>query len=653
MRTGSLFICLLFILCCDTKFSFNQQDLNLPQQNSIPQVYFNKTNQFVDITVLNREDRALSLFDQIVFSSKQQFINSNKLSYFDLIPIDKFKKKEDIAIKVSSFCSHSRQDIQDLKTKDRQFQEWASSSPHSSLSIINLLPLDLLLKGLEQDLYCSFIFALRDKQDGFYYYSLAQQTIKVRFEEDETNPLALVQETNFGPKHLPINSTIHKQNIKNIQLLNNTNQLITKYELFCAGEKIIEIPDFNFNNSSIFMNLMSVEDLPKELKVCRFFSKNGKQITGVTESFLLDFNSFNERKKTLDLSHIEEPVFINISNEDIDPADFRITRDLTDWVKTNFWKRSEAYISSPNSLPLNSYIYFKSLDQINPSYQAYSSIEMIVETQCFDSNPNPENNFFGNSGLVSTVKRLPLKSKTPIAIALPDNIFDIGFVYDEWLKKLIKLQKTIDRNAKNIQREESHQRQKTNFAKKRLSQLQIESEIRKMRHQISCIYKLTLEDKYNSENRIEFQPKVWQILWTRDSYGVIYTSFPGDENPFVTWKKQANTDRRAFDSISHSLAKGYLSLTFFDLMEKSFLEEENYQLEKFVLSCRSEEEPLKKLTLSWPYKHGINNQIVLKDLFSHQDFQTYIKIKGVTACRVLFYGESDQLRYFSGEIRVR
>ena len=96
---------------------------------------------------------------------------------------------------------------------------------------------------------------------------------------------------------------------------------------------------------------------------------------------------------------------------------------------------------------------------------------------------------------------------------------------------------------------------------------------------------------------------------------------------------------------------GYLSLTFFDLIETPFLQEENYGLEQFALSCNSERD--QKLYLSWPYSSAINNQIVLKDLFSHSDFQSYMKEEDKANCRVLFYKEGHLLRYFSGEIRLR
>ena len=651
MKNSSLFISLLFILACETQFSLKSEKLSDSSQNSIPRVYFNKTRQFVDITVLNRENRVLGLFDQVIFSNKEVSVNNTKSSDFDLIPIDKFKKEEDIAIKVSSFCSHSRADIQGLKAKDRLFQEWASSSRHSSLSIINLLPMDLLSENLEQDLYCSFIFALRDKQKDFNYYSLTQQTIKADFTEGQESSLALVQETNYGYEYAPIGYIVRKQNVKESQILNNTNQVVTKYELFCAGDKIMEVPGFNINTGPIFMNLMSAEQLPKGLKACRFFSKNGKKITGVTGSFSLDFDSFSTEIKPLALNEIEEPVFVDISEKDIDPTDFKLKYDLQSWVKENFWKRSQPYISPPDSLALNAYIYFKNLNQLS-QFQNYSSIEMILETQCFDSNPNPENNFFGNGKLVSTVVRLPLREKTPIAVALPDNIFDMGFVYDQWLKELIKFQQKIDRESKAIGTKAVEQ-QKRVFHSARLRQLEIESALKKMRLQVTCIYKVSLEDKYNSENRVEFQAQTRRILWVRDSYGVSYTAFPDGKNPFITWEQQANTDKRVFESIRQSSVMGYLSLTFFDLMETSFLEKENHQLENFVLKCRSEGEPSKKLTLSWPYNYNINDQIALKDLFSHSDFQAYMKLKGLVACRVLFYGESDQLRYFSGEIRLR
>ena len=644
---------LFFILSCDYKFSLDKGLTDIKQR--VPKIYFEETNQFIDIKTLNRENRTLRLYDQIIFSNERDFLN-NKESFFNLELLDQFTKTEDIEdikVKVSSFCSHSKTDLQALEKTDRVFQEWASSSFHLSFSIVDLLPHELLLRDLDKTFYCSFIFAFRENtQKSFTHYNIAQQSIQADFSDNYTNKLALIQETSLGYKYAPANYIVQRGNIKNTLLLNNTDQAATNYELFCEGEKMIDIPDFRLNLESVFAHLTTIKTLPMGRKNCRFVSRNNGKITGITRSFLLDFHSLGMKSERVDLSQITAPVFVDISEKDVYPESFEARYDLPDWVKDRFRKRSPAYISSENSLALNAYISFKNLDSVALSYPDYSSIEIILETECWDANSYLENNFFGYGEVVSTVTQLPFREKIPIASALPLKVFDMGQAYDQWLRELIKLQREIDRSAKSIAQKTGFREQTRIFQERYLDQLEKESELENMRHQITCLYKIKLEDQYDPQNKVEFKTESYRILWTRDAYGMSYTAFPEGQDPFITLEQQANTDRLRFESIRLNSIMGYLNLTFFDLIETPVLQKEGYELDRFVLRCTAMENQTKELELSWPYSPTINNQIVLKDLFSHPDFQAYIEEKEKVACRVLFY-EGDLLRYFSGEARVR
>ncbi|MCZ0932300.1 MAG: hypothetical protein OXJ52_04000 [Oligoflexia bacterium] len=645
------FVISVFVICaCDYQFSLKEQkSTDTAQDFFIPKVYFKEANQFIDIKTLNRGNRALGLSDQIVFSDEKSFLNDKDKSAFNLEPLEKFANKENIKIRVSSFCSQSKTDLKTLKKTDRLFQELASSSPHSSFSIIDLIPTDFLLAHLDNEFYCTFIFTLKNKQKDLAYYNLTQQTIQADSSDNQTRRLALIQATDFGYEYAPVNYIVRKKNIRNTLLLNNTDQAVTNYELFCDGLKIMDVPDFKINIGSVFVHLMAVEKLQKGIKNCRFFSKNNKKITGITRSFLLDFNSLRAKKDLIDLDLIEEPDFVDISKKNVYPAFFKIWDDLPNWVREKFVRPTKPYISPKNSLALNAYIHFKNLNQISQNGN-YSSIEMILETECLDSHPHPESNLFGMGESVSTVVRLPLREKTPIATALPSSIFEMGGSYDQWLRELIKLQRRIDRSARYISKLDFKKRNKT-FYRRYARQLKTESELREIRHQITCLYTIKLEDTNNPQNNREFKTRSYRILWTRGAYGVSYTAFPEGKNPFITLKQQANADRRRFETIRSNSTMGYLSLTFFDLIETPFLQEENYGLEQFALSCNSERD--QKLYLSWPYSSAINNQIVLKDLFSHSDFQSYMKEEDKANCRVLFYKEGHLLKYFSGEIRLR
>ena len=636
--------------CSDFSSFLNQQSPNTSVQDSfIPQVYFNTTRQFVDIKTLNREDRVLSLYDQIVFSNEKDFLSNKDKSPFSLKPLETLTNKKDIKVQVSSFCSQSKTDLKTEQETDRLFQEMASVSSHSSFSIIDLVPQEFLLEYLDKEFYCSFIFAIKNKQKNFTYYSLTQQTIQAGFADSQKSPLALIQETDIGYKYASANHTVHQKNINNTLLLNNTNQVATNYELFCEGVKIIDIPNFKINTGSIFTSLMTAEKWPEEIKTCRFFSKNNKQITGVTRSFRLDFSSLNIKNEPVELSLIEEPVFIDISKKDVHPESFKTWDDLPDWVIEKFARPTPPYISSENSLALNSYIHFTNLNQINQSGN-YNSIEVILETKCLDSHPNPERNLFGIGHSISTVVRLPLREKIPIATALPSNIFEMGKAYDHWARELIDLQKKAVRSAEYISKADSKRRSKI-FYRRYTEQLEAESALKGMRHQITCLYTIKLESTDHAQNTREFETKAYQILWTREAYGVSYTAFPEGKNPFITLEQQANTNKLRFESIRVRSLMGYLNLTFFDLIETPILQKESYGLEGFALNCNSLSN--QNLYLSWPYSSAINNQIVLKDLFLHPDFQSYMQDQDEANCRVLFYEEDALLRYFSGEIRLR
>ena len=651
MKKISFFISLFVIFACDYQLSLQEQKPNNTDQGLLtPKIYFKSANQFSDIQTLNRKNKILELSDQIVFLDEKSFLNNPDKNKFNLEPLTKFTNKKNITIKVSSFCSQSKTALKSSKKTDRMFQELASSSPYSNFSIIDLIPKNFLLTYLDKEFYCTFIFALKNKQKKWTYYNLTQQTIRSGFSDNQTRRLALVRETNFGYEYAPVNYTVNGKNIKNTLLLNNTDQAVTNYELFCNGLKIMDVPDFKINIGSVFAHLTTVEELQKGVQNCRFFSKNNKKITGVTRAFLLDFNSLNTNKTPIDLNLIEEPDFVNISETNVSPESFKTKYNLPDWIKEDFRKRTPPYINPENSLALNAYIHFKNLNQISQNGN-YSSIEMILETECLDSNPHPERNLFGIGQLVSTTVRLPLKEKTLIATALPSRIFEMGNSYDQWLRELIKLQRRIDRSATLIAKKKDFKERHKSFRRAYIKQLEKESELKDMRAQITCVYHIKLEDKYNPENNRKFQAKPYQILWTREAYGVSYTAFPEGKNPFITLEQQANTDKRMFETIRSNSRMGYLSVTFFDLIDTPFLQEKNDELEQFALSCNSERG--KKLQLSWPYNPDINDQIVLQDLFSHPDFQSYLNKEDKTNCRVLFYEEGSVLRYFTGEIRLR
>ena len=659
MKKTSFLISLLFIIACGNQTVLNKQKSSYTEldfsTSSTPKVYFNKNNDFQDITSLNRENRTLNLYDQIVFLNETDFLKHKDNTFFDLTALENFENdKEDIKIKVSSFCSPSQTNLANSQEENRMFQELVSRSLHPSLSIIDLVPKSFLLEHLNKEFYCTFIFSVRNTSKNFTRYTLTQQKIQADFSNKQKTPLGLAQETHTGYKYTSTNYILNKNNIQTTLLLNNSNQSITSYEMFCNGKQVMTVPSLKIDTSPIFSHLINVPDLPKGLKSCHFFSKNNNKIIGLTSPFLLDFDSLNINNKSIDLSLIEEPEFIMTGRTPL------IAPDI---IKTKFKPKNRKYTKLtemelfPNPIQkLNSYIHFKNLNDVFLS-GSIDSIEMTVKTECLDNTYGYYKNFMPYNELFDSpteinITRLPLKEKTPIAVALPSNIFEIGLTFDQWFRGLMVVQDAIDEYESRLSRKDIKSKKRIQITNDYYQyKMKQEKIIQDIKQDIICLYKITLEDKNNPQNKREFKTQAYKILWSREDYGVNYTAFPDGKNPFISIDDQMLKSKYT-ESIHFKSKMGYLSLNFFDLIESSNLKAENYGLESFSLICRDIIN--RKFQLSWPYNNVINNQIVLENLFQRPEFQKYIKKfeNNLVKCRILFYGQNNLLKYFSGEMRL-
>ena len=657
------FIISLFLICsCAKDPVLNKQKLSSssPQSLPTPKVYFKKTNQFVDITRLNRKHKNLDLYDKIIFSPEKTSFNRKDGDSFKLKPLNSFRNKTDIKMKIASVCSIAKID---LKKTNRLFEERASSYLHPHFSIIDLIPKEFLLNHLDKELYCSFIFSIRNKQKKLTHYSLTQQVIQADF--SRAGPLSLIQKTDSGHIYAPAGHIIDNKNIQTALLLNNTEQPVSSYEMFCEGIKVMSAPNFKTNMSNVFLNLKHSENWPDGLKSCRLFSKNKDKITGATRSFKLNFDSLNINNKAIDLSLIEEPVFINTSKNNIDTSKIatgflQMNRRRNEYMRHTYLPKAQ-----DKSLALNAYIYFNGLNKLK-LYKNFNPIEMILETQCFETyiNENIEgHSLFAPHEAITTTVRIPLKEKTPIAIALPHTIFDMGKNYDTWLRNLIKTQTIIDGRERDLKREKDYNEKSKKLILYHDTKFTAELILKKLKNQVTCLYKIKLADKTNHQNYKEFEAKAYKILWTRASYGVSHKAISKTEDlyggknktpaklrtPFVTEQQQAY--RRAYEAFPYESIIGYISLNFFDLPKASSLKKKSQEIEMFALRCNSPASD-QNLYLSSLYHLPENNKIYLKDIFSHHYFQSYIESQKIVSCRLLFYGTGGLLRYFSREIRL-
>ena len=377
---------------------------------------------------------------------------------------------------------------------------------------------------------------------------------------------------------------------------------MNSYQLFCEGLKVSTISNAASNITPVFVNLMDHdwEKWSEGVKKCRFFSKNNTKITGMTDSFQLDFKNLKNTTTAVDLTKINEPVVMAQANE---------------------------LISFGRETPLNSYFYFNNFNKIRHSEQDYSSIEIQVNTKCFN------NKVFGKGKVVSEIYHFPFREKFPVMAVTPKPAFIMDtMTHNRWLSK-----------KKKFLRAEEDERQF--FLNSR------EKEV----YTTFCLYEVKLENKYDLKDKKEFENRLYVIHWNRESYGMDYIPLGSYESisPFVI--EGAESRSRQFLRLRdiYQDKAGYLSLNFFDMVDELFFQIEDYKVNQLSLECYSGKDKdgnSDSIKVSWSYLIQ-NNPISLKTVFLKTEVIHYIKRKAVAVCRLMVY-EDDVLRYFSGEMKI-
>lgn len=572
-----------------------------------PKIYLSKEHQFISLTKLNRENIILNLSDKIIFSNEEE--PSSRSPFKNL---SKFEKEEDLKVKVSSFCSYEKNKPNNTDP-DRSVREVGGSFYRWSFSVFELIPQEILLKGLNQAFYCSFIFAFKNSEETFNHYNIAQQPIAPYFTSERVNKLSLVRETESGRYLLLGNELIESKNIPKILILNETGTPVKSYQLFCEG---LKIADFNFDVSgkNIFAQLLAydLENFPEGAKKCRIFSKDEYSVTGMTDSFHLDFDSLKNNRAVMDLKTIREPV---------------IAVDGFDQQYKN-----------GDKIPLNSYLHFNSPDAENKGH----SIDMTVHTQCVDTRSEKPDK------ILSETYHFPFRKKIPVMAITPKQMFFME-IKDSSHKRWLDL---LDE-----------------YKSKRFSMKTVEALLKeKQSYNNNCIYTISLQDRYNQKNKKEFSSKSYSIQWTEKAYGIdgiifdIYLQVSDAYELVVKafarrkysshHQEEIKKIKKPFFSLTEDIYTNrisYLNLNFFDVIDDSFFQIEGARLDKINLSCSSRKKK-DSITLEWPYNWNIIS-LSLKTLFLNPDLREYIQREKVSACRLFLY-EKDILRYFSEEMRI-
>ena len=234
-------ICLISVfslISCANPFYFPSIGEKADQSNyeiyTEPKIYLSKEDRLIEFSELNRNNFLLSLSDQIFFSDREEEEIQSRLDQ-----LEKFKNEEDIKIKVSSFCSDmiDESDHKSNNKSDRLIQEVGSNSYRWAFSVFELLPKKILSSGLDKIFYCSFVFAFKDEEGIFNYYTMVHQPIEPSF-RDPINKLSLVRKAESGHYLYMDSRVINAQNIYKISILNQTKRPIKSYHFFCEGLEV-------------------------------------------------------------------------------------------------------------------------------------------------------------------------------------------------------------------------------------------------------------------------------------------------------------------------------------------------------------------------------------------------------------------------------
>ena len=604
-----------------------------PEQNfeiyKQPRIYLNSQDEFINLKEINRGTLVLNLSDQIIFSNKKEKDSVKK----NLQPLQSFKEEDKIKLKIFSSCAYTKKPL-----AKRSFQELGSRFYYWSFSIFELIPKEVLLNGLNKNLYCTFTFGFedRDNKGVFNWFNMIQQLVRPFFNENLEHKLSLVRKTKSG-SYLPLNRVITHNNINNIFLLNRTVPAHS-YDLYCKSLKPIKFSGFKANGLPVFLSFINdYRGQQKGVLQCRFFSKSDNKITGMTNSFELDFNHLNYEKSPLPFKEMFKNLVVKSK-----PKVGRHGRSV---------KYSRRYKDGGN-VPLNSYFYFKNLNTLTHSIK-YHDIEIKVKTQCF----NKKILGSGKSLIVEYI--FPFRQKFPIMAVTPPKLFLLHNSvknHDLWLKFINDYNEKKYYNAKLIR--------------------QI-NETRKSYPKSHCNYKITLQDKQSEDQVVESIERTYFIVWTKDSYGIDndplnifvskYVKLPREprnthysdvrqyvgKNNYNGWTTKIEKPFFSLPDI-HSNKAGYLTLDFLDILGDNFFQREGSSLSHNMLRCHSQTSNTNGKTRAKYFYRSYsvqNNPISVKSVFSASKIVNYIKRDDIVFCRILFY-ENQLLRYFSQEMVI-
>ena len=612
-----------------------------------PAVYFEETDEFLDIPSVNQDTRALKLFDRFVFSDEEYFRkHKTEEPEITLTPSSKIKASN-APFKFNVFCDFSKEQLEKKAILRKNYELELPFIP-SNLSVVRLIPKSFLSQ-LDNPFYCNFIFQVNSKP-----YILLKRIDSLPYNHS-LFALSLLRHKDSGRENLNTKTSLTKKDIPLVSIADSTGQKPEYYELYCEGNKISSVSSAVSSEVNV-SKLLDLENWPAGIQSCRLFSKKKNRITGISSFFKINFDDLSYQAPKIDLKTLKTPKF-------------RLRNGLTGYVE------------------------FSGLDD------HYKSIDIKTQTECVYMDQEAD---LMDSQILSKTTVQPLQKKLAVMSITPENAFiKLGIHYDYWLYRDRLLSFEYSLQEDNIGKNQVSEEWTLPWWVREYELLHAQStmdydfdvedrRIENSRIQLLCIYKIKLEDQNNPSHSIDFNPIVRIIKWKKDKsrsgYGVGFVALNDQvvKTPFFTNKdlktlqKEAlsklsgqNKDRQLFKPLMYKdsididelIHRDYfLRLSYFDQDNSA----KNTDIHRVALKCYKEgfdEKPLGSVKedsfqlkeKSWSIDH-FPSDVSLTALLSDPEIKDFITVghKALIVCRVLFYSQykaTDFLKYFSSEIR--
>ena len=532
---------------------------------------------------------------------------SDKIEIVNLGTEDFSSSKQAKSIIVFSRCiQNNNKFIKETSVKPRSFV----------FDIINFIPEEILSENEGHPVSCSFFFNILSQSDNKYNLSLTQFPIYQHAEGFNVN---IKTKDNLDLSEL-IQTDIDIENQNNFLLYFNENSSIKNLKIFCKDHEVIDMNlNVNWEESYQGIPIFSLMDqkiqkkefdhLPNGIQTCRFVTENDLGYSGVTSFFNINFSSFKEKARSLDLSKIN----LTSSSSQVWEKYYEmlISRNIY-----NSLNKDASPVEFPEEkvedLTITS-VFFDHETTQKLLKERHLPVKVEVTTTC----NNPAN----NTSILEETYEFLFKGYFSLMQVTPIEIFQMHYNHYFWQERWNPQNNPPPNNLNSFH--QSHQKGK---------------------YPVLCHYKMKFENIKTKESRV-INIMNNQIFWDQQGYGVSFsdTKLPGLD--YISTIRRARKIEIALSFLANSFNIQF-SVDNLNVDNLSFICKKTFRGQNTKMSYIPQTVYEKSLPVN-----STSYSLPLSTFIKDRQFQDYIKKQQGAKCRILVY-QKNILKYFSPELHV-